>query len=732
LGRKEENVKRAFAVTHNLANIRNFGFVAHIDHGKTTLSDNLLAGVGIISEELAGKQLLLDYDEQERARGITIIAAAASMVHKYKGEEYLINLIDTPGHVDFSGDVTRAMRAVDGALVLVCAVEGVMPQTETVLRQAIKERAKPVLFINKVDRLINELKLTPDEMQQRFIGIINGVNKLIKKMVPKEFEKDWLVRVDDGSVAFGSAYYNWAISIPWMKNSGITFKDIYKYCTKREHRLLAKRAPIHQILLDMVIQHLPNPLVAQKYRIPIIWRGNLESEEGKSMVECDPSGELALMVTKILIDPHAGDVVFGRIYSGSVTVGKELRISGMPYKSRVQQVSLMVGPERIPVNEVRAGNVVALTGLSGAVAGSTVTSSKSMEPFEKIIHYSDPVVTVAIEPKHATDLPKLVNVLRSIGKADPSIEVTINQETGEYLMSGMGELHLEITSYRIREEQSIPMNVSPPIVVYRETVLGKSPYSFEGKSPNRHNSFYLEVEPLSLEIVKALREEKVPSKVKKYKKEVIKQLTELGMEREEAKGVFACYKTNLFVDATKGIQHLFETKELLKEAFEEVMKKGPRARESLQGVKVRLVDAKLHEDAIHRGPAQVIPAIRNAIYGAMTTAKNVLLEPIQKVVVSAPRDLVGQVTKEILQRRGTIAGMHQEGDLTTIEARAPVAEMLGFSSAIRSATSGRVLWSTENMGFELLPHELQDKITREIRKRKGLKPEPYPSDYYAK
>jgi elongation factor 2 len=482
----------------------------------------------------------------------------------------------------------------------------------------------------------------------------------------------------------------------------------------------------------MVIQHLPNPLVAQKCRVPTIWRGDLESEEGKSMLGGDPNGELALMVTKILIDPHAGDVVFGRIYSGSLRAGEELWVSGMPYKSRVQQVSLMVGPERIPVNEVRAGNVAALTGLSGAIAGSTVTSSRSIEPFEKIVHYSDPVVTVAVEPKHATDLPKLVNVLRSIGKQDPSIEVTINQETGEYLLSGMGELHLEITSYRIREEQSIPINVSSPIVVYRETVLGKSPHSFEGKSPNRHNSFYLEVEPLPLEIVKALREGKVPSKVKKYKKEAIKQLVELGMKREEAKGVFACYKTNLFVDATKGIQHLFETKELLKEAFEEVMKKGPKAQEPLQGVKVRLVDAKLHEDAIHRGPAQVIPAVRNATYGAMTTAKSMLLEPIQKVVVSAPQDLLGQITKEILQRRGTIVEMHQEEDLTTIEAKAPVAEMLGFSSAIRSATSGRVLWSTENMGFELLPHELQDEVTRKIRKRKGLKPEPYPADYYAK
>jgi len=171
-------------------NIRNIGIVAHIDHGKTTLSDNLLAGAGMISAELAGDQRFLDFDEQEQARGITIDAANVSMVHKYKEGEYLINLIDTPGHVDFGGDVTRAMRAVDGAVVVICAVEGIMPQTETVLRQALKENVKPVLFINKVDRLINELKLDSTELQQRFIKIITSANKIIRSMAPEALKDD--------------------------------------------------------------------------------------------------------------------------------------------------------------------------------------------------------------------------------------------------------------------------------------------------------------------------------------------------------------------------------------------------------------------------------------------------------------------------------------------------------------------------------------------------------------
>jgi len=729
MGRKEENIKKAEKLREKLDKIRNIGVVAHIDHGKTTFSDNLLAGAGMISEELAGEQLALDYDEQEQARGITINAAAASMVHKYDGDEYLINLIDTPGHVDFGGDVTRAMRAVDGCIVVVCAVEGVMPQTETVLRQALREKVRSVLLINKVDRLINELKVDAQEMQKRFIKIITEVNTLIKKMVPEEFKDEWKVKVEDGTVAFGSALHNWAISKPYMDKSGITFKDIYEYCKNNDQKTLAKKAPIHEVALNMVIEHLPNPKEAQKYRIPVIWKGDPESPVGKAMLNCDSHGPLALMVTKIIIDPHAGEIAFGRVYGGKIQDGQEVYICGMPHKYRVQQVSVMVGDDRIPVDEVTAGNIAAITGLRDAVAGSTVTTDPEMEPFESIRHISEPVVTVRVEAKRPSDLPKLVKVLRNISKADPSIQVEINQESGEYLMSGMGELHLEITEYRIKNEQGVDIIVSEPTVIYRETVRKKSPV-FEGKSPNKHNYLYVEVEPLEPEIVKALQEGKIPENVKKFKKEVAKKLQELGMDKEEAKGVFGIKGTNLITDVTKGIQHLFETKELIKQAFEEVVDSGPQANEPLMGVKVRLVDAKLHEDAIHRGPAQIIPAMRNAIYGAIVSAGTMLLEPMQKVYVSVPHELMGNVNRELQQRRATITDIKSEGDMSIVHGKAPVAEMFGFASAIRSATGGRVLWNTENMGFEKLPDFLQEEITRKIRERKGLKPEPWGPEHY--
>src|SRR3989339_1059179 len=205
----EKMVEKVFRLMNKPTNIRNICTSAHIDHGKTTFSDSLLAGAGMISEALAGKQLVLDFHEDEQQRGITIDAANVSMVHIHDEKEYLINLIDTPGHVDFGGDVTRAMRAIDGTIVLCCASEGVMPQTETVLRQALKERVKPVLFINKVDRLIKELQLTPEAMQERFISIINSVNEFIVKIAGAEEGLKWRVSVQDGSVAFGSAFHNW-------------------------------------------------------------------------------------------------------------------------------------------------------------------------------------------------------------------------------------------------------------------------------------------------------------------------------------------------------------------------------------------------------------------------------------------------------------------------------------------------------------------------------------------
>ncbi len=732
MGRKEDNIAKAMALIENPERIRNIGIAAHIDHGKTTLSDNLIAGAGMMSEELAGKQLMLDFDEQEQARGITINAATASMVHVFNGDDYLINLIDTPGHVDFGGDVTRAMRAVDGAIVVVDSVEGVMPQTETVIRQALKERVKPVLFINKVDRLINELKLNAEEMQKRFMKIITDVNRLLMKYSAEEFKQAWQVNVQEGRVAFGSAFNNWAISVPAMERTKVSFKQIVDYVRAGKQKELAKMAPLHQIILNMVIRHLPNPRQAQAYRIQQIWKGDLNSEIGKAMQTCDHTGKVAMMITKIIIDPHAGEIAVGRIFSGTIRKGSELYVyGGGSTKYKIQLLSMMVGPDRIPVDEIAAGNIAAVVGLKGALAGSTISALSDMDPFEPMVHYSDPVVTLAIEAKHTQDLPKLIEVLRNVSKADPSIQIDINQETGEHLISGMGELHLEVTMYRIKNDYKVEVQTSEPLVVYRETV-DRTGGPFEGKSPNKHNRFYFEVEPLEEGVIQLIKDNALPQGTKfKDKKTIMDLLQKAGFSREEARGIEAVEGFNVLTDVTKGIQYLDETFELLIEAFNEVVTKGPLANERVYGIKARLVDAKLHEDSIHRGPAQVIPAGRNSIYGAMCQANRVLMEPIQRVYINVPIEIMGSVTNEIQQRRGVVVEMNQDGDDMVVIATVPVAGMFGFASAIRSATGGKVLWSSENEGYQRVPTELQRDVVAKIRERKGLKPEPYDANYYA-
>jgi elongation factor 2 len=518
-----------------------------------------------------------------------------------------------------------------------------------------------------------------------------------------------------------------------MKKSGVNFSQIFDYCHNEQQPELAKKAPVHEVLLDMSVEKLPSPLVSQKYRIPNIWQGELESTVGKAMLDCDPTGPLSLMITKIWMDPHAGEVAVGRLYSGTIHQGDSVWAIGAAKAERVQQVSMMVGSDRISVPEVSSGNIVALTGVRSAAAGVTIAREQDATPFEPIRHYSEPVVTVALEPKAMKDLPKFIDALRGLAKADASLEVSTNQETGEALLSGMGELHLEITVYRLQVEQGIKVTVSEPIVVYRESISGDNKgRAFEGKSPNRHNRFYIEAEPLPDDVTQALREGQFGDGAVRNQdaKGVGDRFSEFGMNRDLMRKIYAIYGTNVFVNDTKGIQNLHETRELIIEGFNDVCKKGPVADEPLMGVMIRLVDAKLHEDAIHRGPAQTIPAVRNAIKGALLRAKPVIFEPIQKIRIDAPKDVIGKAAREVDKRRGTIEDMPIDGNTASVVGKMPVAESFGFSNDIRAATQGRAIWNTENAGYVHLPPSLFNKVTSEIRERKGLKAEIPGEDHY--
>jgi elongation factor 2 len=718
----EKMVEKVKRISSKPEQIRNIAICAHIDHGKTTFSDNLLAGAGMMSENLAGKACVLDFHEDESSRGITIDSASVSMVHTFDETEYLINLIDTPGHVDFGGDVTRAMRAVDGAIVLCCASEGIMPQTETVLRQALKERVHPVLFINKVDRLIKELQLTPEQMQQKFMNIITSVNKLIMQIAEEGYGEKWQANVQEGQVAFGSAYHNWALSIPYMKRKGITFKDVieaYSNGNPDDIKALAKKAPLHEVVLNMVVRHLPNPTDAQEYRIPKLWHGDMESVEGVALKGCDPKGPLFYIPIKIIVDPQAGEIEYGRLFSGTITKGMNVYLNRAKQNSRIQQVFIANGAKREIIDEVPAGNIVVIGGVK-AIVGDTI-SQEPTEPFDEISHIFEPVISKAIKAKNPADLSKLIEVLRIVQKEDPSIKIQIDEATGQNLMHGMGELHLEIIENRIKTEKHLEVESSSPIVIYRESITKKS-QEFEGKSPNKHNKFYFTVEPVEESVMEAIKAGKIAEqRVKGKNLELRDAFVECGYETKVAEKVKEIYHGNLFVDGTRGQVHMMEVIEMLLDTFKDVMQNGPLAREPCFGVKITLNDMKLHEDAIHRGPAQVYPAVREGIRGAMLSgASPVLFEPLQTLQLESPAEFMGELSKLVTSKRGQLIDVQQEGETVHMKVKMPVMELIGWSSDLRSATSGRGVSSLVDQMFDRLPAELQDKVIKQIIERKGL------------
>jgi elongation factor 2 len=680
----------------------------------------------MMSEALAGKARQLDFHEDEQERGITIDSASVSMVHTHGDSEYLINLIDTPGHVDFGGDVTRAMRAVDGAIVLICASEGAMPQTETVLRQALKERVRPVLFINKTDRLIKELKLTPGQMQERFVKQIAEVNKIIRNVAPEGYKEKWLVSVEKGTVAFGSAFHNWAVSLPFMQKKGVTFQEVIDAYQgtdeeiKEQTKLLARKAPLHEVVLGMVVENNPDPQQAQAYRIPRLWQGDLESTDGKNLISCNPNGRLFFVITKVVVDPQAGEIAAGRLFGGTMRKGEEVFLNLANVPSRIQQVYIYNGAKKEIVDNVPAGNIIGVGGLRAGFPGETVTSDGKTEPFEKIKHIFDPVVTKAIEAKRPGDLPKLIEVLRQVQKEDPTIVVEINEETGEHLLHGMGELHLEVIENRIIKEKGVEVKTSPPIVVYREAIT-KPSAEVEGKSPNKHNKLYFKVEPMDPDVSLAIKEDRLPTgRWKKKDNESVAVLRDLGWDTKVASKVKAIFEGNMFVDRTRGIVQINEIMELVLDMFEDVMKAGGLAKEPCINMMVSLMDCTLHEDAIHRGPAQMYPAVREGIRGAIMQAGPVLYEPLQVMRIEAPNDYVGEISKIVSSKRGQLLDMQQEGDMTVVTAKLPVGELFGWSNDLRSATGGRGNSSLVDQTFEQLPRELQDKIKSQIVSRKGL------------
>jgi len=709
--------------------IRNTSIIAHVDHGKTTLSDSLLAAAGIISEQTAGQKLFLDSWELEQKRQMTVFASNISMTHTFRNEDYLINLIDTPGHIDFSGAVTRSLRAADGALVVVDAVEGPMTQTETVLMQALRERVKPLLFVNKVDRLIKEIKLTPEDMQNRFAKIIVRVNTLIERYAPQEHKKDWQVKIEDGRVAFGSALHKWGFNLPYMKAKGLTFKEVIDAYSGEQEDVgkkvdaLSKKVPLWEPVLDMFCEHLPNPLEAQPFRQKQIWPGDLKGPVAEAMAKVDPNGPLLMCITTIEVDPHSGVVAIGRVFSGSVEKGKTVRLISSRQSGAIQQVYMTMATDRVIVDKIPAGNIAAVSGLPSIRVGETVAEEGyDIQPFEALKYVSDPVVTVAVEPEDVKDLPLFDKVMHKLTLEDPNLHFVMNKESGEYLLSGMGELHLEITAYRM-QEAGLKARLSKPIVIYREAISQsyQGP-SVMGKSPNKHNKLWLTIERLSEEVIEALRDGKLSEMQKRDERQTM--LRGLGWVTDDARNVIAIEGTNVLVNRIKGKQYVEEVLDHVKSGFREAVHESVLAKEPAYGLKVNLEDISVHEDPVHRGPAQILPMTWRPIWGCFLMCNPRLMEPIMSFDCKVPNDFVSPVIATVQKRRGKLLDMINEEDMMIVKAEIPVAESFGISDELRSSTQGRAFWATQFSRWAPVPDSMQMEIISQIRTRRGLGPTP--------
>eukprot|EP01113_Clastostelium_recurvatum_P024626 TRINITY_DN293_c0_g1_i1.p1 TRINITY_DN293_c0_g1~~TRINITY_DN293_c0_g1_i1.p1 ORF type:complete len:841 (+),score=234.26 TRINITY_DN293_c0_g1_i1:428-2950(+) len=819
-------------------NIRNMSVIAHVDHGKTTLSDSLIQRAGIIAEKVAGDMRYMSTREDEQERGITIKASSVSLYFEWTDKDimppgavsrdFLINMIDSPGHVDFSSEVTAALRVTDGALVVVDCVEGVCVQTETVLRQALGERIKPVLFVNKVDRFLLELQLNKEDAYQSFSRAIESANVVISTY-RDELLGDVQVVPEKGTVAFGSGLQGWGFTLAkfakmysakfgvpqdrlmqrlWGDNyfdpeskkwtssnssaSGkplnrayvqFILEPIYMLCkaimdgekekiTKMTTSLgialtnedwdnqgkallkviMKKFLPAADAILEMVVLHLPSPLVAQKYRVENLYEGPMDDECANAIRACDPNGPLMMYVSKMVPTSDKGRFyAFGRVFAGVIKTGQKVRIMGpnyLPgkkddlYLKSIQRTVLMMGRKTEQIEDCPCGNIIGLVGVDQfLVKSGTISTSESAHNIRVMKFSVSPVVRVAVEPKHAADLPKLVEGLKRLAKSDPCVQC-YSEESGEHIVAGAGELHLEICLKDLADDHAgIEIKVADPVVSFRETVQAESDQMCLSKSPNKHNRLYLKAEPLPEQLSMDIEAGKVSSKDDpKSRGRVLAE--EYNWDPTDARKIW-CFGpettgANLLVDVTKGVQYLNEIKDSFVAAFQWATKEGVLCEENMRGIRFNLHDVTLHADAIHRGGGQIIPTARRVLYAAELTAQPTLMEPVYLVEIQTPEHAMGGIYGVLNRRRGhVIAEDRRAGTpLFNLKAYLPVLESFGFTADLRSNTAGQAFPQCVFDHWEPLKGNLTDPkdklytIVMATRKRKGLKEEIPPLDNY--
>ncbi|KAJ3046749.1 Elongation factor 2 [Rhizophlyctis rosea] len=813
--------------------------IAHVDHGKSTLTDSLVSKAGIIASAKAGDARYTDTRQDEQDRGITIKSTAISMFfemaqddladvkQKTDGNGFLINLIDSPGHVDFSSEVTAALRVTDGALVVVDTIDGVCVQTETVLRQALSERIKPVLVINKVDRALLELQLGKEDLYNAFARTIESVNVVISTYLDKTLG-DVQVYPEKGTVAFGSGLHGWAFTLRqfaarYSKKFGVDKEKMMtrlwgenyfnpktkKWTTKGQDTdgknlerafnmfildpifklfdsimnfkkeqtatmlekleiplkndekelegkallkvVMKKFLPAGDALLEMIVIHLPSPTTAQNYRAETLYEGPIDDECGTSIKACDPKGPLMLYVSKMVPTSDKGRFyAFGRVFSGTVRSGLKIRIQGPNYVpgkkedlfvKSVQRVVLMMGRYVESIEDCPAGNIIGLVGIDQFLLKSgTLTTSESAHNLKVMKFSVSPVVQVAVDVKNANDLPKLVEGLKRLSKSDPCV-LTYTSDSGEHIVAGAGELHLEICLKDLEEDHAgVPIKTGDPVTQLRETVTAESNIVCLSKSPNKHNRIFMKAMPIQEEMAADIEAGRISPK-DDFKARARVLAEEYGWDVTDARKIW-CFGpdtagANLLVDVTKGVQYLNEIKDSCVAAFQWATKEGPLADENMRAIRFNILDVVLHADAIHRGGGQIIPTARRVVYASVLSASPGVMEPVFLCEIQCPETAMGGIYGVLNRRRGHVFAEEQRPGtpLYNVRAYLPVMESFGFTADLRAGTGGQAFpqcvmdhWQIMP-GSPLEPGKIQDLITG-IRKRKGLEPAIPPFDRY--
>lgn len=807
--------------------------IAHVDHGKSTLTDSLVSKAGIIAGTKAGEMRFTDTRKDEQERCITIKSTAISMYFEldepdlaFIKEEsqrdkdvkgFLINLIDSPGHVDFSSEVTAALRVTDGALVVVDCVSGVCVQTETVLRQAIAERIKPVLFMNKVDLALLTLQLDAEDLYQKFTRIVENVNVIIATYADDAGPMgDIKVDPSKGSVGFGSGLHGWAFTLKqfaeiyadkfktdpqrlmtkfwgenfynpqtrkWSTKQDVgyvrgfcnfvldpiykVFKAIMDFKKDEISKLLEKLnivlkgddkekdgknllkvvmrtwLPAGDALLQMIAIHLPSPVTAQRYRMEMLYEGPHDDEAAVAIKNCDPNGPLMMYISKMVPTSDKGRFyAFGRVFSGIVASGQKVRIMGPNYipgkkedltEKAIQRTVLMMGRNVEPIENVPSGNICGLVGVDQfLVKTGTITTFKDAHNLKVMKFSVSPVVRVAVEPKNAADLPKLVEGLKRLAKSDPMVQCII-EESGEHIVAGAGELHLEICLKDLEEDHAqIPIKTSDPVVSYRETVSEESGVMCLSKSPNKHNRLFMKAVPMPEGLAEDIDKGDVSSK-DDFKARARYLVEKYEWDATEARKIWSfgpeATGPNLLVDVTKGVQYLNEIKDSVVAGFQWASKESVLCDENMRGIRFNIYDVTLHADAIHRGGGQIIPTARRCVFACVLTAAPRLLEPVYLVEIQCPEQAVGGIYSVLNRRRGVVFEEAQipGTPMFVVKAHLPVNESFGFTADLRSSTGGQAFPQCVFDHWQILPGDPLDgksrpyTIVMDTRKRKGLK-----------